>query len=331
MLEKEKELQNTADKGQAGKEPSLGCTFTRKKERNIGDKVTFKAEPKQVVVRRKLPSDMPFQPQLSPELASLEARLRDLEGQARSEQNLLRDVSELRNNFREAVDELNVIYKNTRQRSDEVDLLIENISQKADTQLLDADERSKALFKQAEDILSKLSIGELCEAFVSEIERREKELGNTRKCFYWLLFALILFTLVMLFSKDFGIPGCWSVNPTEVLLSGFRILLIETPLIWLTNVFSRRMHIQERILEEYIHKKTVALTYTSVQSYLQKQYGDLSSAKAETILKAFTEGFAMAALRDPCDFYDKQPRVDNPLYRLADTLKETVSSAKESK
>jgi len=273
------------------------------------------------------PSDSPFRDSTHSSTIILKKRLEKLEEQVRDEQTLMADVKAMQDDFQSAMATLNDVQAHSS-------TLLENASQRLsdmDKQTENAQKRIEELVDQAGDIISKVSTGALGDAFIKEIDERKKNLICTRVFFIVLLAAISLVTVGLLIFDWCKVPDTWLTEPEFIIPMALRVFVLEMPLIWLANVVSRRMHMQERILEEYIHKKNVALTYTAIQTNLENLYGALDTPQAETSLKAFTEGFAMAALRDPCDFYDKQPRVDNPLYRLADTLKETVSSAKESK
>jgi len=273
------------------------------------------------------PSDSPFRDTTNSSTVLLKKKLEKLEEQIRDEQTLMADVKSLQDGFQSALANLNDVQARSSTLLENASLRLESIDTQADT----AQKRIDALAEQAGGIISKVSTGALGDAFIKEITNRTWKLIVTRFIFVALLAIIFLLTLFILLISWHEAPKDWLTDPKLAIPMALRLFVLEMPLIWLANVVSRRMHMQERILEEYIHKKNVALTYTAIQTNLENLYGTLDTPQAETSLKAFTEGFAMAALRDPCDFYDKQPRVDNPLYRLADTLKETVSSAKESK
>ena len=74
----------------------------------------------------------------------------------------------------------------------------------------------------------------------------------------------------------------WKENPILILFSIIKVFAFEWPLIWLANLLSKRIQIQERICEEYTFKYSVMLSYTILRNEIKlmnSNINDLSEIK----------------------------------------------------
>lgn len=208
-----------------------------------------------------------------------------------------------------------------QQISDEVQSTIEKFNAESDELISTYERKFSELENQAQGVLSHVSTAVLTTSF--EQEKRARLVG--------LRFSLGFFAIVIVLM--FGVPiglyftgnyqfEMWLDKPILFFFSVVKTIALEWPLIWIANILSKKMQLQQRIYEEYAYKYATALSYAAMRSDVKNIGDESTKIAASPELKGFRERLVDAVYINPSHVFEKQFDTGNPLERLAKIIKE---------
>lgn len=224
-----------------------------------------------------------------------------------------RHLENVKDEYRKSIIKLNTasdnfITETSKQQSD------------VDKKISDALEHINQLDKQAKSILQESSTGAMSSSFL-----KEKELHSYNVKFLSIIFILFICLIIcipfLLYYFNILAPIAeWKEDPILIIFSIIKVLAFEWPLIWVANLLSRRIQIQERICEEYTFKYSVMLSYTILRNEIKVMNSNVSDLSENQELKIFTEKMANAMFINPSTFFNKKIDSYSPINELTELL-----------
>lgn len=176
------------------------------------------------------------------------------------------------------------------------------------------------LNKQAESILKKSSEGTLSSSFLKEKRKHQLEIASTFILFTFCITTMISIPLILYEFNILSSIEEWIKNPILILFAFIKVFALEWPLIWLGNILSKRLQIQERICEEYTFKYSVSLAYAALRNEIQIMHPDIHDLSEHKELKSFTEKMATAIFVNPSTFFNKKIDTNSPINEIVELI-----------
>ena len=228
--------------------------------------------------------------QQNKKIESLQNSINDL--QKNNEQSL----ENIKNEYRQSIIKLNIARDN---------FIKESKDQKDNFHKLASDiiDHINTINGQVEDILKEVSTGSMGSSFLKEKQLHAK--SRLRLSFLFISCILIIAAIpcALYYFNILSSIIEWKESPILIIFALIKVMAFEWPFIWLANLVSRRMQIQERICEEYSFKYSVILTYAALRNEIKLMHPELNDLSEHQELKSFTEKMANAMFINPSTFF----------------------------
>lgn len=176
------------------------------------------------------------------------------------------------------------------------------------------------LNRQAESILKKSSEGTLSSSFLGE--KRKHFIGIIVTSILFIICIGIMISIPIILYKYNILSSIneWSEKPILILFAFIKVLAFEWPLIWIGNILSKRLQIQERICEEYTFKYSVSLAYAALRNEIQIMHPEINDLSEHQELKSFTEKMSTAMFGNPSNFFNKKIDTNSPINEIVELI-----------
>ena len=219
-------------------------------------------------------------------------------------------LENIKNEYRQSIIKLNIARDN---------FIKESKDQKDNFHKLASDiiDHINTINGQVEDILKEVSTGSMGSSFLKEKQLHAK--SRLRLSFLFISCILIIAAIpcALYYFNILSSIIEWKECPILIIFALIKVMAFEWPFIWLANLVSRRMQIQERICEEYSFKYSVILTYAALRNEIKLMHPELNDLSEHQELKSFTEKMANAMFINPSTFFNKKIDSYSPINELA--------------
>lgn len=154
-----------------------------------------------------------------------------------------------------------------------------------------------------------------------EIDNHNKNREDAFKSFIFVIIFIIVLPIILYEANILSTIEEWSTNPKLIFYAALKTAVFELPLIWIANMLSRRIQIQERICEEYTFKYATLLAYNSLREDIRLRNPDLKDLYQNEELKIFIEKVPSAMFNNPSSFFDKKIKNQSPIHELAEVVR----------
>lgn len=154
-----------------------------------------------------------------------------------------------------------------------------------------------------------------------EIGKHNKNREDAFKSFIMVIIFIIFMPILLYEVNILSSISDWSNEPKLIFYAALKTAVFELPLIWIANMLSRRIQIQERICEEYTFKYATLLAYHSLREDVRLRNPELKDLCQNEELKMFIEKVPSAMFNNPSSFFDKKIKTQSPIHELAEVVR----------
>ena len=208
-----------------------------------------------------------------------------------------------------------------QQISDEIQSTIEKFNAESDELISTYERKFSELENQAQGVLSHVSTAVLTTSFEKEKKARLVGLRCSLLFFAIIIVFMLIVPIGLYFTGNYQFE-MWFDKPILFFFSIVKTMALEWPLIWIANILSKKMQLQQRIYEEYAYKYATALSYAAMRSDVKNIGDESTKIAASPELKGFRERLVDAVYINPSHVFEKQLDTGNPIERLAKIIKE---------